>query len=609
MESRELKQEAEFILGSDALDGIQQWYMESVQQPWDYVVYMVRRSYILALIMEKITGVQMGEKTKFLTDAAFMLQCQELARQFQKRQRFPSVLLCDDVLIHGRSINHFIEELEKNLMACLPGYEEDEIRYALVRALKIHVYVRSDHPLLLLGRYESRLDYARREKPAVWRKLSNDISNLIGRSDIANAAYVYSDWITEEQVQKMDLDAWIHTSYQGTEQYAMVRLLGRPDHVKAVYTMRLIPNRYGGCRLIPFVFLPNLGGKETSDIMEGIQDRMLENNFLDHEIQWFEDWMGQRGKRSFNELVTFIFSSTILREYEQEYDILADKDKSEQEIQKLIRNYRQSDWEDAKDFLRRIILSELFTVEELDQFLLAHISEERQIFSLFPGGNEKLGEDEQWEIVDALEDYFYEQGRAEEIEAYKLSILPYSENARRSKRTARGCCFLLNEAASYYEVGQAKYAVAYFLQMMDAGVLSLSSYAPSNVKVVGFAQFAKAGEQSLALEVLKKYEYLPLLLKIQEYCEYQGEDILDELDDYAVSGQCDLSQAVIEDLRIFVQELRKMGQMPDDWSGNFLFKIDNQYHIKRAGYQDIIDYKKRQYRHVKKYINYLYGDV
>ena len=54
-----------------------------------------------------------------------------------------------------------------------------------------------------------------------------------------------------------------------------------------------------------------------------------------------------------------------------------------------------------------------------------------------------------------------------------------------------------------------------FLQMMDAGGTTVSSYAPNNVNVVGFAQYTKAGEQSLMILPLRLYDYIPMLDRIE----------------------------------------------------------------------------------------------
>lgn len=601
MKKAELKREAEFRLGVEILSEIQKWYLEAVRRPRDYVVFVVRRSYLLALLMEKITGISMENGARVLTDAGFMLHCEELAEQYRRSGRFPSILLCDDILIHGRNINHFLANLEQVLLNLLSDLDKDEIRQALTRAVSIHVYVRSDDPLLLMGRYELNLEYARREEAVFWRKLSNDISSLILASGMANASYMYSDWITEAQLDKLDLDQWVSTKYQGIRQYAQVKFIGEPNHVKAVYTLRLILNRFGGGRLIPFVFLPNLDQEESDKLLTYLVDRMGKKGFTDEELQWISKWERQPGKRSLNELITLILGCTILRQCEIDYGIKTSLKEQVAEIQKLARNYGQSGRKATENFILKIVMTELFTVEELSTILLRVISDEREVLSLSADDKEV----DEWKIVDQLEDYFYQQGYNEEKEAYQMSIRPYLGDAKWSKRVARGCCFILSELSEHYNLAMGKYMVAYFLQMMDAGVLSLSSYPPSRHIVVGYAQYAKAGEQSLLLEPLKKFEYIPLLATIQRHCEYEGKDFIQEIREYAVSSECDVPLPLMADLDDFVQALEEIGQQPADWYENYLFRIDDQYHIQRVGQKDITEYRYHQGEHVKAYKRYL----
>lgn len=601
MNKEELKREAEFRLGVEGFSEIQEWYLRAVKRSRDYIVFVVRRSYLLALLMERITGVPMENGARVLTDAGFMLHCEELAEQYRRRGRFPSILLCDDILIHGRNINHFLVRLEQILLDMLSDMDKDEIRQALVRAVNIYVYVRSDDPLLLMGRYQLNLEYARREDAVFWRKLSNDISSLILSSGMANASYMYSDWITEAQLDKIDLSQWVSTKYQGIRQYTQVKFIGEPNQVKAVYTTRLIPNRFGGGRLIPFVFLPNLDQEESDNLLAYLVDRMEKKGFTNEELQWISKWENQPGKRSINELITLIFGCAILRQCETDYGIKIREKEQTAEIEKLARNYGQSEKKTTEDFIGKIVKTELFTVEELSATLLRVISDKREVLSLSADEREV----DEWQIVDQLENYFYRQGYNEEEEAYQMAIRPYLGDAKWSKRVARGCCFILRELSEDYNLVMGKYMVAYFLQMMDAGVLSLSSYAPSRHIVLGYAQYAKAGEQSLLLEPLKKFEYIPLLATIQWHCEYEGKDLRQEMREYAMSSQCDVPLYQMADLDDFVHDLEEIGQQPADWYENYLFRVDDQYHIQRTGQKDITEYRQHQREHVRAYKRYL----
>ena len=60
MNRSDLKEIAFSIVGEDVMTGLQKWYKDALETKWEYVVFIVRRSYILALLMEKITGKKMA---------------------------------------------------------------------------------------------------------------------------------------------------------------------------------------------------------------------------------------------------------------------------------------------------------------------------------------------------------------------------------------------------------------------------------------------------------------------------------------------------------------------------------------------------------------------
>ncbi|MFG6393876.1 MAG: hypothetical protein K1W24_06785 [Lachnospiraceae bacterium] len=70
--------------------GIQEWYKDIIMSGYDYVVFIVRRSYLLALIMEKITEMDMEENSRlvFLTDSSIILFYSEFARQYRETGLF-----------------------------------------------------------------------------------------------------------------------------------------------------------------------------------------------------------------------------------------------------------------------------------------------------------------------------------------------------------------------------------------------------------------------------------------------------------------------------------------------------------------------------------------
>ena len=601
-----LEKEAETLLSKETLEELKQWYEYVLNERYEYVAFIVRRSYLLALIMEKITGRKMEDtvSTTFLTEGALFLRCEEFAERYRETGRFPDILLCDDILIHGRNINHYIECLEEQLCGLLPEYDEKEIRYALVQSIWIHVYVRSEKQLLLLPRYELNYDCTRKVKASVLHRLASSISSLILGADLANATYVYSEYISDTVFERIDLSGYVKTRYQNTFQYAQISYVQIGNDIKAILTLRIVKNiNKKGYRVIPFVFLPNLSDEETMKLTYLILARMDEVGLAIECKEFILRLEGIQGKRTFNELLTMILSHAVLQEFNQQNYILKAEEECEEEIVKLTRNYNLYGFDATKNLLRRIVKSTIFTLEQLHKAVKTTISDERKICTVGYGGD--ICDSEIKAIKDKLERHFYRKAEEEERAAYELRQQQYRMLMQCSERKVRGCGFVLGELNDGYGEKQLNYSMAYFLQMMDAGILSISSFASNRIRVVGMAQFVKAGEQSLLLYPLEMDEYMPLLVEMQHRSEMYGKDLEKEIERYSHSLQCDISQQEIRKIVEFVKRIEYIGGTPMDWEGNFLAKKQLQEEENDEKLSKILQYLSKQYEHLEQYRKYI----
>jgi len=75
------------ILGRELFDDLMEnWYEKAVSGGWRYVVFVVRRSYILALILERFSNKKMtsDSSTTFLTDSSIVRYCDEIADFYEE---------------------------------------------------------------------------------------------------------------------------------------------------------------------------------------------------------------------------------------------------------------------------------------------------------------------------------------------------------------------------------------------------------------------------------------------------------------------------------------------------------------------------------------------
>jgi len=407
----------------------------------------------------------------------------------------------------------------------------------------------------------------------------------------------------------LDLTRYIKTSYQNTKQFAKIVYIGRQEK-KAVITLRIIKNN--GCegyRVVPFVFLPNLDEEETDNLVKCILNKMTAAGVKDSLIDLLKYLQSVPGKRTFNELITLLLSQAVLQNFNDCNNII-DQQPNEDEIRKLARNLScghvcgYSTLDSYEEMVRMIVSKKIFSMENLVEPLSALIPENRKLFYTIEDKGKILSDDDIIKIKEKNENYFYDNGIQDEKVAYKLSLNPYYPSKQRSCRFTKGCMFVLRELNDGYTEQEANYSIAFFLQMMDVGIMVLSSCAPNYVTVVGIAQYVKIGEQSLAIMPLRLYEWISLIAKIQRYCRWWGKDFKDEIREYGQSSQCDIESEVIDRIIDFEDKLSQMGQNAEEWDKNPLDKIEFDVAEGKSLKMTQFEFMELQLTHRKKYDDY-----
>lgn len=413
MDEKNIKRSAEKIFPKEVLEELCRWYEYTLQGTWDYVVFVVRRSYLLALLLEKMTGKKMEENSTsvFLTDASLILQCGKMADIYKKTGSFPTILLCDELLLHGRNFNHLIDEMENRLAEALPGCERAEIRRALAAAVQIFVYARTDQEILLYGRYEARMKSVRRENAKFLHSFSTNISEWILCSGISNASYLYSRYIGEERMAEIrKKEELIYTKYQNTIQYTSLSFIGMGNSKKAVLSVRFVKIKDGvGYLAVPFVFLPNLDTDVTGMLLDEVKKR-VKNAQVQQRIELFAD---MTGRRTLNEFLTMLFSNVVLYDFLERYQIEIQPKEGEEaelildEIRKLARNYHYDTLQNTSDLLRDVLFHKLFDKDEMAAVFERVIPDQYKVFTLSADEHPSKMAISQDRIVKRLETYFW----------------------------------------------------------------------------------------------------------------------------------------------------------------------------------------------------------
>lgn len=613
-------------LGADEeIKNLKIWYDKCIDAPVRYVVFVVRRCYLLALLMEALqadeTRKMIDNRNKsYVTDAAFLSCCEELAAYYRQCQAFPKIMLCDDQLIHGRNLNRVIENVERRLHELLPEVELQKVKDALSAAIQIRVFcfARNDH-LLLKTNYMQDATYELKYQPVKWRELSSRISTLVTESGIANASYINSELIDAsecERIVKGENSGFRQRFFQNVSGYTKVKLLR--DHaglVYAIYTIRILKNKFDDkYRVIPFVFMPNLDDSETLHLFDAIKTAGISKKWGEGFFEQMLAFYRVNGKRTFNEWLTLIISQAVLKEFNDQYGICLGThgqngdengkgDRGYQaEIQKLARNYRFDQTDRHVMYLEACIQNPILSsTGELDEILLPHLIN-RPMFAL---GDRQVSETN---IRRSFENYFYERGSAEELDAVQYDGDP-SRQCSVDRSMVRGCCFILRELLNQASYDSVCYGISSLLFMMDAGVLGVSSHAARNTNVVGYAQFAKAGELSLLIRPLRYMEYIPFLTIAQDWCRQFSRDYIEHLRRYARAESCDIPLGTMQKLIDFIQGIGEIEEKISDWNGAYYERIEYVPEFDRSDNNAYVrgqyDFEQRKNSHVECYKQFM----
>ena len=581
-----VKKMVERYLGDEGLALAKSWYEYTLREEWNFVAFIVRRAYLLAQIMEDATEEQMESdgSTVFLTDAALFSQSDKLALYFINYGILPNILICEDCLIHGRNINHFVESFSNEIWTYVQEKQaeanEEDFRDAFARAIQIHVMLKPDDGLLILERYALRVHSCATKSVKQMHEFSYGLSQLIAHSGKANAAYVYSEMITSgkylrlKELEEFSDELLYTTIYNGITEYSREKFVLDDDKVKAILTIRVNSVASNKHRIIPFVFLPDLTEIETTNLWTTLKQSFIEcgNNeeIIQEYLRYMEQLKDLDGMRSFNEWITLILSQMWLSSVYNQAGIRM-RTTSVDDYRILAGNYNITGLVKTKKYLKCVIdttnsIAKCKDKMFLEKILLENIDQDNYLV--------KIDKSRQWiqdtdSIKNEVEGYWYNIAAREEKEARSAVggfDSYYEEAVKKVTRNTHHLGEMIGSLFRQKTTGEIGLGIAYLLQMMDAGMVGVSSYASKSEQVLGFTQYAKAGEMSLLIYPKRMKKYLPFLARIYNYCIDMGLEWYKTVIDFCNSVYSDMNPEEVEKIEKFVSYLYDNGLNPDEWN-------------------------------------------
>lgn len=199
-------------------DHFYRFYQKVWEQPHAYVVMNARRCFNLNyvyLTVHVAANRRAANADRIISNNALLLCADAIAGFFREHGRFPSVLIVDDLVLHGRGISKLLSDLEELIVQELSGPNEvmsrDKryyIRRSLASAIDIFTFAANKQPLLISDIYQQNLHWETSLYTREIRSLSQQISSFLQKTDLPNTSYVLSyrvssmphpseDWIAQ----------------------------------------------------------------------------------------------------------------------------------------------------------------------------------------------------------------------------------------------------------------------------------------------------------------------------------------------------------------------------------------------------------------------------
>lgn len=529
-----------------------------------FVVFVARRCFVLSrlylneyIINKKLDQVSIQKiKSHIFTDSAFRMLSLTLSEKCYKTDYVFSVLLCDDILIHGRSIGELLSSAESLFIK--KYYELSEIKkidYELneqiskkfLHNIKIKTIFRNESDFLLHSRFLSCLDRVNPENilpPSKWREISYAYSRLIAESDIPNVTFVASilkidDSLSDFAPKLLSNQGYCHVNndYLGRKLDNYIKVLNVNDDVKALYTVR-ITDKY----IVPFIFLPEISNYKFIETQKSIFFYLItetESEELKKEYAEMENWfLGfdryEESSVCSIQFINFFLSLNLFRNYLDNLD-LNDDEKS------ILYNSLDFDLIGFNYFHKESVISLAKRILDTTQKPVLGINQLDEIIVKALDKNFIIGDNCNQIYVDVNSesiDYSY----LENI-AFKYAIESETKAHRLEQGSLEPSDFSIKEIlyperkslerffVNYYDYcnNKKKEAIcleqitASILQLMDAGILAAS--ASRNGEKCMF--YLRSSEQALTTVPYRYSKFIPFLFEIEKHNPSQSPNFQD----------------------------------------------------------------------------------
>lgn len=186
------------FFSEEECEDLENFFQNIWQTKKAYKVFMARRGFNLNFAFMDIMDAWYNEDyylDGIISNTALLLCAEEIAEYYKETGSFPTILIVDDILIHGRGIMKLIDHFEDLVTEYLREEKiaellRDDFHNKLYSSLNIYVYAQNVGDILVDR--SLKLTAFKKLKSLELRMLSQQISRMLQQYKIANTSYVLS---------------------------------------------------------------------------------------------------------------------------------------------------------------------------------------------------------------------------------------------------------------------------------------------------------------------------------------------------------------------------------------------------------------------------------
>lgn len=642
MNEKDLERTGESILYSSDYHGFHKFFEAVWNSPNQYVVLFARRCYALNNIFMRTYLSEDDRKRKckrIVTQNGFLPYASVFAASYDKDRTLPSVLLVDDIMLHGRGVAKLLfdfemlilEEWKKIRGKDATDSEKYYLHFDLLDAVKVSVYAINETPMLLEGSSSWKIEPVIKGTSKELRALSQRISSFLLKAGEPNTSYRYSFLIPTSRIMEDQIAGWdsILWNYRGENRKVYIK---RCDFCEKISP---IVHTYGKImdndKEYVWITGETIFGDITSEEFNRIAANVGAILGTNETWQFLVQILGKQSERLYRtrmQLMSFLLSVMWVNDFCSacglDIDDLYHKEMSKEiqkrinfDMHKLAGNFGLA--EDAHKGMWLFLDNRNFTVALRNQVQDAFTLSPETMYSPISVSGDKTVPCEQYNTI--VEKLFYQLGTDSEFEAYEMSCnkrrfipdVPGSDVISLSKCIANIDAALKAQGAE----PDIRFIQACLSTLVDCGLAAMNfSY---NRETKRIECTFKAGELSTFVMPRKFHWFMPAFAKIEsEYfrTDETPPELIKEFISQIEMGddtapECHPSTQIEKEAFVllkkfgseFVDRIYRCGQSMNGWNTNLVTLDDSKalYTGFQISYRDILIHRnKRQEYYISK---------